>query len=139
MKAVVFTGMMGSGKTSAGRLLAEKLGLQFVDIDEQIEKREGCSISEIFQQKGEIYFRKKESDVIRKSLFDNVVISLGGGAFEDENTREFLLSNAVVIYLKTSAEVILKRIQNTNVRPLLKNNMNVNKINAILKNRENSI
>ena len=137
MKTIVLTGMMGSGKTETGKLLASKLNLSFYDIDTIIEQNENCSISEIFEKKGEDYFRKIEQLTIKNILIpENQIISLGGGAFENAETRELLLDKTTVIYLKTSAEIIYERIKNDTTRPLLKNNLTVERINDLIQIRE---
>lgn len=137
MKTICLTGMMGSGKTTVAQLLSEYFRLQFIDIDSLIEKVEGMKISQIFEQKGEKYFRLIEKDIIKKvSKPENMVISLGGGAFEDADTRGFLLNFANVVYLKTAPEVIYERIKNDKSRPLLCDNMSVGKISEIIQKRE---
>lgn len=137
MKTIVLTGMMGSGKSTIGKLLADKLNLEFVDIDTFIEKKENITISEIFKLKGENYFRQVEKETIQ-TIFksQNLVISLGGGAFENDETRKFLIKNSCVLYLKTSPEIIFQRIKNNNERPLLCGNISVEKITEILSKRE---
>lgn len=137
MKTIVLTGMMGSGKTSIGKLLAKKFNLQFADIDNLIEQQENMSISEIFTLKGEEYFRNIEKIIIR-NIFKNsdMVIALGGGAFENKQTRNFLLQNASVIYLQTEPETIFHRLTNDNTRPLLCGNMSIEKINEIIEQRK---
>ena len=137
MKTICLTGMMGSGKSSIGELLSKKLNVEFFDIDSLIEKKEAMTISEIFKLKGENYFRKIEQEVTLSVLKkENQVISLGGGAFENEITHKKLLENSTVIYLKTSAEIIFERIKNDNSRPLLCDSMSVEKIKEILNKRE---
>ncbi len=136
MKAIVLTGMPGSGKTTVGMHLSKDLNIDFVDIDSAIEKSENRTISEIFANDGEKYFRVLESKIIKESFGDNKVISLGGGAFEDPITRSFLLKNSVVIYLKTSVQEIYKRVKNNSQRPLLNDDMSAEKINKILSVRE---
>ncbi|MDE6139261.1 MAG: shikimate kinase [Candidatus Gastranaerophilales bacterium] len=137
MKTIVLTGMMGSGKTTIAELLSKKLNFKNIDIDSLIEKEEKMKISEIFTQKGENYFRQIEHEIILSSFLpDNTIISLGGGAFENSKTRKFLLENSTVIYLKTSPETIYERLKNNKTRPLLCDNMSVEKINEILKIRK---
>lgn len=137
MKTIVLIGMMGSGKTTIGKLLGEKLTLRSIDIDVIIEQNERRTVSEIFQNEGEKYFRNIERETIKK-IFTNkdLIISLGGGAFEDQLTQELLLKNSTVIYLKTSPNVILERIKNNTNRPLLKNQMTVEKIQSIILQRQ---
>ena len=101
MKTITLTGMMGAGKTTVAKVLAEKLNIKFIDIDSFIEQNEEQKISEIFSNKGEEYFRKIEKETIRNIFIpipENLVISLGGGALENDETREFLLKNSNVIY-----------------------------------------
>ena len=134
---IVLVGMPGTGKTTIGELLAKKTGAEFYDADSLIEKLQSMCIAEIFKTKGEKYFRKIESDIIRNIPSDNTVVSLGGGAFENSDTRDFLLSgNNTVIYLKTSAQKIYERIKNDTTRPLLTDNMNIETIQNMLNIRE---
>lgn len=137
MKTIVLIGMMGSGKTTIGKLLGEKLTLRSIDIDVIIEQNEKRTVSEIFQNEGEKYFRNIERETIKKNFTKkDLIISLGGGAFEDQLTQELLLKNSTVIYLKTSPNVILERIKNNTNRPLLKNQMTVEKIQSIILQRQ---
>lgn len=137
MKTIVLIGMMGSGKTTIGKLLGEKLTLRSIDIDVIIEQNEKKTVSEIFQNEGEKYFRNIERETIEKNFTNkDLIISLGGGAFEDQLTQELLLKNSTVIYLKTSPNVILERIKNNTNRPLLKNQMTVEKIQSIILQRQ---
>lgn len=137
MKTIVLIGMMGSGKTTIGKLLGTKLNLKNIDIDILIEQNEKRTISDIFQNNGEKYFRNLEKKTIQSIFEDrNSVISLGGGAFEDEITQELLLKNSTIIYLKTSPQIILERIKNNTNRPLLKNQMTIEKIQSIISKRQ---
>lgn len=137
MKTIVLIGMMGSGKTTIGKLLGEKLTLRSIDIDVIIEQNEKRTVSEIFQNEGEKYFRNIERETIKKNFTNkDLIISLGGGAFEDQLTQELLLKNSTIIYLKTSPNVILERIKNNTNRPLLKNQMTVEKIQSIILQRQ---
>ena len=136
MKSIVLTGMMGSGKTTVAKILSKKLNIKSIDIDTLIEQNERNKISEIFSKKGESYFREIEKNTILKTFTpENLVISLGGGALENQETREFLLNNSNVIYLQTSPEVIFERIKFNTERPLLCANMSVEKISEILEKR----
>ena len=137
MKTIVLIGMMGSGKTTIGKLLGEKLTLRSIDIDVIIEQNEKRTVSEIFQNEGEKYFRNIERETIKKNFTNkDLIISLGGGAFEDQSTQELLLKNSTVIYLKTSPNIILERIKNNTNRPLLRNQMTVEKIQSIILQRQ---
>ncbi len=137
MQTVVLTGMMGSGKTTTGQILANCTGAEFIDLDLMIEKNQNCTISEIFATKGESYFRKIESKILM-DIFNrqNQVISLGGGTFENTSTRNFLLKNSIVIYLETSPETIFERIKNDTSRPLLANGVTIEKIQKIIAKRK---
>ena len=133
---IVLIGMPGSGKTMVGELLAKKMNYNFVDVDSLIEKSQHLSINEIFASKGEAYFRKVEADIIKNIEGDNKIISLGGGAFENKETRELLLSTCKVIYLTASAAVIYERIKSDKTRPLLNNNKSIETIQNMLNIRE---
>lgn len=137
MKSITLIGMMGSGKTTIGKILEKKLNIPSIDIDYLIEKNEELSISEIFKIKGEDYFRQIEAQTINRSLtLGNNILTPGGGAFENSETRAFLLRNTFVIYLETSPYEIFSRINQTNNRPLLEDNMSIEKISEIIKARE---
>jgi len=136
-KNIVLVGMSGCGKTTVARELASILkGYSFIDIDEEIEKEISKKISEIFEEYGEEYFRKLEKDMIQKQLCNDnkAVISLGGGAFENEQTRKNVLSNCLTVYLKASANTIYDRIKNANDRPLL-SNISPEKIENLMSKR----
>ena len=113
-------GMMGSGKSSVGKLLANKLQFSNIDIDKEIEKDEKLSIKEIFEKKGENYFREIESKyLLRKRKL--AVVSCGGGIILNKKNREFLKTNGYTIYLKSSIATLEQRLLNENSRPLLDN------------------
>jgi shikimate kinase len=119
--AIVLVGLMGAGKTSVGRRLAEKLGIPFVDADHEIELAAGKTITEIFADHGEEYFREGERRVITRLLENGLqVLATGGGAFMNDETRERIKANAVSIWLKAELEILLKRVAKRNDRPLLK-------------------
>ncbi len=131
-KNVVLTGMMGVGKSTIGKSLADKLEYTFIDVDKVIEKKEGCSINLIFKNKSENYFRKLETSVSLKELKkNNSVISLGGGAFLDKSIRQAVKVSSVSFWLDVEISQLVKRLGKTRKRPLLyKKNLNetVNKI-----------
>ena len=132
IKLITLIGMMGSGKTSCGSVLAKKLGIGFIDIDSIIEIEENLKISEIFNKFGEDYFRSKEEEVIylkiNQYLKQNIkaIISLGGGGFESKQSRKILLSNTKVIWLNTDVKVLTKRVGNALNRPMIKGNVEKN-------------
>ena len=113
-------GMMGSGKSSVGKLLANKLQFSIIDIDKEIEKNEKLSIKEIFEEKGENYFREIESKYLLRKR-NSAVVSCGGGIILNKKNREFLKTSGYTIYLKSSIPTLEKRLLNENGRPLLSN------------------
>ena len=116
---LVFLGMMGSGKSSIGSLIAKRLKLNFIDIDKEIEKELGLSIKKIFKIKGENYFRKFEEKITLKRLkLNSVVISLGGGAFTNKNIRKEVLKDNLSFWLNWDENTLLNRIKNSKKRPL---------------------
>lgn len=120
-KSIVLVGLMGAGKSSIGRLLGRRLGLEFVDADTEIETAAGSSIDEIFEEHGETSFRSGERRVIARLLAGPVrVIATGGGAFMDEATQMAIKESATSIWLKADLETLLKRVTRRGGRPLLK-------------------
>src|SRR5229473_437807 len=120
-RSIVLVGMPGSGKTSIGRRLAQYLGVEFVDADQEIEAAAGMSIPDIFSQHGEPYFRAGEARVIARLLDKGPqVIATGGGAFMNPDTRAVVAAKAVSIWLKAEFDVLMKRIRRRHDRPLLK-------------------
>ena len=116
---LVFLGMMGSGKSSIGSLVAKKLNLEFIDIDKEIEKKLGISIKEIFKRKGENYFRELEEKItLNKLKLSSTVISLGGGAFINQQIRRVVLKKNISFWLNWSDQILLDRIKNSAKRPL---------------------
>ncbi len=111
---------MGSGKSTIGKLTAEKLGARFIDTDSYIEKREGMSISEIFEKHGEEYFRRLETDICKElGELKKTVISTGGGTLlRDENVTA-LKKNGIVFLLNVSPSIVLMRLKSDTTRPLL--------------------
>ena len=120
-RAIVLVGLMGAGKSSVGRRLAEKLDIPFVDADHEIEVAAGKSISEIFADHGEDYFREGERRVIMR-LLDNgkQVLATGGGAYMNSESRERIRDLGISIWLKADLALLLKRVAKRNDRPLLR-------------------
>jgi shikimate kinase/shikimate kinase/3-dehydroquinate synthase len=134
---LVFLGMMGSGKSSIGSLVAKRLGLDFIDIDEEIEKELGASIKKIFKTKGENYFRKFEERITLKKLkLNSVVISLGGGAFVNKNIRNEVLKDNLSFWLNWDENTLLNRIKNSKKRPIVFNSTE-NELIDLIKKRSN--
>ena len=116
---LVFLGMMGSGKSSIGSLVAKKLNLNFIDIDKEIEKELDISIKKIFENKGEIYFRQIEEKITLNRLkLNSAVISLGGGGFINNQIRKEILKKHISFWLNWNDKILLERIRNSFKRPL---------------------
>ncbi|MEO2152955.1 MAG: shikimate kinase [Aquificota bacterium] len=121
-KKVFLVGFMGSGKTTIGRLLAKKLKVPFVDIDEEIEIREGLKIPEIFVLKGENYFRKLELEVLKEITLSlpSFVMATGGGLGANPRAMEFMKKHGTVVWLDIDFDTFLRRTSKDPNRPLLK-------------------
>ena len=136
-KNLVFLGMMGSGKSSIGSLIAKKLQLNFIDIDNVIENELGLSIKKIFETKGENYFRKfEEKTTLKKLKSSSTVISLGGGAFSNKEIKKEVIKNHISFWLNWSDDILLNRIKNSKKRPLAFNSSE-NEIIDLIKKRSN--
>lgn len=135
---IVLVGMPGAGKSYIGQKLAKLLvHFTYIDTDEQIEKNMGMTISEIFEEKSEKYFRELESNLIKElSANKNYIISVGGGAFENEENIRLLRKNSLIFYLKTPVEELFARIENETHRPLLNIENPKQKLKTILRKRE---
>ena len=134
---LVFLGMMGSGKTSIGLIVSKKLKLDFIDIDNEIEKEEGMKISKIFDTKGEGYFRDVEETIALKHLKkDKCIISLGGGAFLNKKIHKEVLNNHVSFWLNLDAKTLIKRIKNSTKRPIA-SKATINQLIELIKKRSN--
>jgi shikimate kinase/3-dehydroquinate synthase len=119
-RSIVLIGLMGSGKTSTGRRLAQQLGLDFVDADAEIEAAAGMSITEIFAQHGETYLRDGERRVMARLLNEGPrVLATGGGAFMNEETRARIAASGISIWLKADLDVLWRRVRKRSHRPLL--------------------
>ena len=123
-RRIVLTGFMGAGKTTVGNLLARRLHWRFQDVDAHIEAATGSTIAQLFETRGEAWFRELEHQTIRELLTANsIVLALGGGAIEDERTLELLLTSPAtrLIHLEVSLETVLRRCNGTEtVRPILR-------------------
>jgi shikimate kinase len=119
MRNIYLIGMMGSGKSTIGALLAEQLGYHFIDTDAFIEKQEGKSVAEIFRDKGEAHFRKLEKALVDELPSGNAVIACGGGLPCYNNLLENIKQNGVVVYLKGNPIQLYKRLGQDATRPLL--------------------
>ena len=130
-RSVVLVGMMGAGKSSVGRRLAARLGIDFIDADTEIERAAGMTIPEIFAKHGESYFRSGEARVIARLLDGGPqVLATGGGSIMDQTTRDLIHIKGISVWLKADLDVLLKRTKRRNDRPL------VEKIRDLLPARE---
>src|SRR5918997_6551584 len=121
-RSVVLVGLMGAGKSTVGRRLAQKLGLPFRDADHEIEAAAGMSIPDIFSIHGEAYFRDGERRVIARLLQEGpMVLATGGGAFMNEETRARIAENGISIWLRADLDVLMRRVRKRATRPLLQN------------------
>ena len=120
-RPIVLVGLMGVGKSTVGRRLARHLKLPFFDADAEIEAAAGATVEEIFARHGEAAFRDGERRVIARLVTGPpIVLSTGGGAFMDANTRELIAEKALSIWLKADLDLLLKRVSKRGGRPLLK-------------------
>lgn len=119
-KKIVLVGLMGAGKSSVGRRVAQQLDIPFVDADAEVEAAAGCSIADIFEQYGEEAFRDGERRVIAR-LLDGPpsVLATGGGAFIDPETRNLILKKGISVWLRADLETLVTRTVGRNHRPLL--------------------
>jgi shikimate kinase len=120
-RSIVFVGLMGAGKTAIGRKLAQALGLNFVDSDHEIETVSRMTIPELFERYGEPEFRSLEERVVGRLVKDGPqVVSTGGGAFMNANTREAIARDGISIWLKADLDTLMARVAKKPNRPLLK-------------------
>jgi len=119
---IVLIGFMGTGKSVIGKRLAERLDRPFIELDRIIEEREGCSIAEIFERRGEAHFRRIERAAVRVAAqLPDVVIATGGGVVLDEENVKSLKATGILVCLTASPEVIWSRVRDLRTRPLLNN------------------
>jgi shikimate kinase len=117
---IFLIGMMGSGKSTIGVRLAELLVLPFIDTDAAIEKKEGRTIQQIFEQEGEVYFREKEQQLLQQLPQQAGVVACGGGLPCFYDNMELLKSKGIVVYLEAAAEQLFERIKGDDLRPKLR-------------------
>jgi shikimate kinase len=120
-RPIVLVGMMGAGKSTVGRKLAQMLDLPFCDADEEIEKAAQLTVAEIFDKFGEAYFRDGERRVMARLVEEGRgVIATGGGAFCQDETRELILEKAVAVWLDSDVDTLVERVGRKDTRPLLR-------------------
>lgn len=120
-KSIVMVGMMGAGKTAVGQALAKRLGIDFLDSDEEIVKAANMSIAEIFTRDGEPFFRDRESEVIGRLLDSKrAVLSTGGGAFLADRNRDMITDKGVSVLLRADLPLLWNRVRHKDTRPLLR-------------------
>jgi shikimate kinase len=134
---IFLIGMMGAGKTTVGRMLAQYMHKTFVDCDEEIHQRTGVTITHIFDVEGEAGFRRRESGVIQDLVKrDNVVLATGGGAVLNEQNRNALRGNGIVVYLKSSVSDLWRRTRHDRNRPLLQTEDPRAKLKSLYEQRD---
>lgn len=120
-RTIALIGLMGVGKSTVGRRLAKRLGLEFTDGDHEVERAANISVSDIFDKMGEAEFRSGEARVMRRLLDGNrIVLATGGGAVLNQETRDLLKQQAVVVWMKADLPIIVERVQRRDTRPLLR-------------------
>lgn len=137
-RPVILTGFMGSGKSSVGKILAERLSCRFVDLDAEIVEAAGASINEIFARDGEEVFRMLESATLERILSagDSCVVATGGGAVISLQNREMMRKHGVTINLNVTLEQVLARLHGCSDRPLLAGEKTPERVRALMEGRE---
>ncbi|MEP1612473.1 MAG: shikimate kinase [Roseobacter sp.] len=120
-KTIVMVGMMGAGKTAVGRVLAQLLGVAFLDSDHEIQEAANMTVPEIFARDGEAFFRARETEVINRLLCGKAcVLSTGGGAFLSAVNRQAISQNGVSVWLNADIDLLWSRVRHRDTRPLLR-------------------
>lgn len=135
-KNVFLIGFMGAGKSTAARYLHETYGMEWLEMDKEIEKREGMAISRIFETKGEEYFRSLETELLSSlENRENLVVSCGGGVPLRSCNVDIMHRTGKIVFLTASPDTILSRVRHSHSRPLLENNKNADYIASLLNQR----
>lgn len=135
--SIFLVGMMGAGKSTIGRLLADAIGFESIDGDRELEARSGVSIPTIFEIEGEAAFRRREAALLDElSQLPRIVLATGGGAVLDASTRQHLRERGLVIYLRTTADEVFRRTRRDKSRPLLQTENPRERIEQLLAERE---
>ncbi|MGN0674119.1 MAG: shikimate kinase [Oscillospiraceae bacterium] len=122
MRSIFLCGFMGCGKSTVGKILAEKLGCELFDMDDYIVEREGMTIPQIFSEKGERYFRETETEVIKELSQKNGVIACGGGAMLKKENSDIASESGTVVYIDVPFETCYSRISGDKNRPIVMSN-----------------
>ena len=135
---IILVGMMGAGKTTIGKLLSNQLAFNFIDLDRKIEEKSGVKINTIFEIEGEEGFREREHSALNEALAEEkVVISTGGGVVVKDINRSLIQkSEAMVVYLKASLDILLGRLKNDKTRPMLNKDNKLLSLQKLLSERE---
>lgn len=129
MNNIILTGFMGCGKTTAGKIIAEKLNMRFIDTDAEIVKNAGMSISEIFNKFGEAHFRRLETETLKSVLTsENAVVSTGGGILTTAENAEIIKQHGICVFIDVSFDSICMRLKNDTSRPLFSDRENAKKL-----------
>lgn len=137
METIYFTGFSGTGKSMIGKMLASRKELEYLDIDDRVEKKENKSIVDIFRENGEEYFRSVENYVLNNEIKQGSIVSLGGGIIQSIDNRHYIKRTGRVIYLRAKATTIYKNLKEEYAkRPLLKDNFSVFTIEKLLTERK---
>ena len=129
--------MMGACKSTLGKIVAKKLNLEFLDTDLNIEKKNLMTINQIFETKGEAFFRnEEEKEVLQVLKKKNCVIALGGGAFHNNLIREKILKSCLSVWLEIDIKILSERLKRKNKRPLLKKKNNLKNLTALYDERK---
>jgi len=135
-KTIVLVGLMGAGKTSVGRKMAEIMGFSFVDADEEIINAVACSVEDIFEKYGEDAFRDVEERVISRLLQEGpMILATGGGAFMNPRIRALIAAGAISVWLRAELDVLVRRTKRRGGRPLLKNKNHKDTLEALINER----
>lgn len=135
-KNIFLIGFMGAGKSLVARTLHSSYGMELIEMDEEIEAREGMTISRMFAERGEEYFRNRETELLRSMRSrESVVVSCGGGVPMRERNVKAMRESGIVVYLSAKPETIYERVKDKHNRPLLEGNMNVAYIGGLLEKR----
>lgn len=136
-KNILLIGFMGTGKTTTSKILSEKTNMPEIDMDAYIVEKNGVSIAEMFEQKGEDYFRDRETECLIDILKnDGVIVSCGGGVVVRDINVKYMKNQGVIVLLTATPETIYNRVKNSNDRPILNGNMNIEYIEKLMEKRK---